>query len=230
MATIDLFKRKIEQVEQHGLLVLDHCIDALRSAEQGLELINNMTSIDTRPSFRDHVMKKHESVTKKFLTEISFVEQVFMRQKSALTLQRFEPVHSGAIHWERLLFHQLKKSVLAFRKVEACFENNYLKDAAFSQYFKLVSDMQSFEKQKFDSFEGEAIYDINSVVKGNILSLAFNNDNQCKIICSRENFGLIIVATVATAAVEDVLFVTCHNKELMSVFHFTSMLLRTFFS
>lgn len=181
MATIDLFRRKIDQAEHHGLVVLDHCIAALRSAEQGLELINDMNNLDTRPSFREHVKKKHESVTKKFLTEISFVEQVFVRRKSQLTLQRYEPVHAGSIHWERLLFHHLKKSVIAFRKVEAdpCFQNSYLKETAFSQYFKLVQDMQSFEQEKFDSFELQAIYEINSVVKGNVLRLAFSNDNQC---------------------------------------------------
>lgn len=135
MATIDLFKRKIAQVEKHGLTVLDHCIEALRSAEQGLELIDSMNTLNTRASFREHVKQKHESVTKKFLTEISFVEHVFMRQKGKLTLQRYEPVHAGSIHWERLLFHHLKKSVIAFRKVEAdpCFQNSYLKETAFTE-------------------------------------------------------------------------------------------------
>lgn len=135
MATIDLFRRKIGQVEQHGLVVLDHCIGSLRSAEQGLELIDTMNTLNTRQSFRDHVKKKHDSVTKKFLTEISFVGHVFARQKNKLTLQRYEPVHAGSIHWERLLFHHLKKSVIAFRKVEAdpCFQNSYLKETAFSE-------------------------------------------------------------------------------------------------
>lgn len=181
MATIDLFKRKIDLAEKHGLIVLDHCIDALRSAEQGLELINDMVNMDTRPSFRDHVKKKHESVIKKFLTEISFVEHIFVRQKAKLTLQRYEPLQAGSIYWERLLFHHLKKSVLAFRKVEAdpCFQNSYLKEAAFTQYFKLVDEMQVFEREKFDSFEMEAIYQINSVIKGYVLKLSFTNDNQC---------------------------------------------------
>lgn len=181
MATIDLFKRKISQVESHGLTVIDHCIESLRSAEQGLELIDQMNTLVTRQSFRDHVKQKHAGVTKKFLTEISFVENVFMRQKNKLTLQRGEPIHSGSIYWERLLFHHLKKSVIAFRKVEAdpCFQNSYLKEQAFSQYFKLVKEMQTFEREKFDSFEIDAIYQINSVIKGNILRLAFVNDNQC---------------------------------------------------
>lgn len=185
MATIDLFKRKIAQVECHGLIVLDHCIEALRSAEQGLELIDTMNSVDTRTSFRDHVKKKHESVTKKFLTEISFVEHVFMRQKAKLTLQRYEPLHAGSIYWERLLFHHLKKSVIAFRKVEAdpCFQNSYLKETAFGQYFKLVDEMQTFEREKFDSFEVDAIYQINSVIKGHVLRLSFVNDNQCNYCC-----------------------------------------------
>lgn len=39
--------------------------------------------------------------------------------------------------------------------------------------------MQSFEREKFDSFEAEAIYQINSVIKGNVLRLAFVDDNQC---------------------------------------------------
>lgn len=183
MATIDLFKRKIAQTESHGLVVLDHCIDALRSAEQGLELIDTMNSVNTRASFRDHVKQKHESVTKKFLTEISFVEHVFMRQKSKLTL-RSEPLNAGSIYWERLLFHHLRKSVIAFRKVEAdpCFQNSYLKETAFGQYFKLVEAMQSFEQEKFDSFEAQAIYQINSVVKGNVLRLSFVNDNQCNYV------------------------------------------------
>lgn len=47
------------------------------------------------------------------------------------------------------------------------------------QYFQLVGEMESFEREKFDSFEAEAIYQINSVIKGNVLRLAFVNDNQC---------------------------------------------------
>lgn len=108
-----------------------------------------------------------------------------MRQKAKLTLQRYEPLHAGSIYWERLLFHHLKKSVIAFRKVEAdpCFQNSYLKETAFGQYFKLVDEMQTFEREKFDSFEVDAIYQINSVIKGHVLRLSFVNDKQCNYCC-----------------------------------------------
>lgn len=180
IATIDLFQRKIKQVEKSGLVALEHCIESLRSAEQGLELIDSMNSMNTRDSFKEFIKQKHESVTKKFLTEISFVENNFMRQKSKLILQRYEAAHSGSIHWERLLFHHLKRSVIAFRKVEAdpSFQS-YLKETAFSQYFKLVGDMQQFENEKFDAFQAEATYQINSVVKGNIIRLSLDSGEQC---------------------------------------------------
>lgn len=181
MATMDLFKRKIDYVENHGKVVLDHCIESLRSAEQGLELINDMSTMDTRDIFIEHMKKKHESVTKKFLSEIGFVEHVFAKKKANLVLQRYQPVNAGSIFWERLLFQHLKKSVIAFRKIEAdpVFQNSYLKEAAFSQYFKLTEDMQSFERLKFDNYEARAIHQINSVVKGNVLRLEFLNGNQC---------------------------------------------------
>lgn len=58
---------------------------------------------------------------------------------------------------------------------DSALEKSYLKRTAFSQYFSLVQDMRDYEKGHFEKFTSKATYNINSVMKRNILKLEFSN-------------------------------------------------------
>lgn len=77
-ATLDYFYKCMETVENEARAVLDQCIDSLKSAEQGLELVGYMSNIETREKLLKHLMLKKESIVRKLLTEIGIVEHEFL--------------------------------------------------------------------------------------------------------------------------------------------------------
>jgi dynein heavy chain len=77
-STLDYFYKQMEIVENEGCNVLDHCIDSLKSAEQGLELIDYMSKIETREKLSKYFLSKRESVMKKFVAEVAIVERQFL--------------------------------------------------------------------------------------------------------------------------------------------------------
>jgi dynein heavy chain, axonemal len=77
-ATLDYFYKYMENVENEARIVLDQCIDSLKSAEQGLELIAYMCTIETRDKLLRHLMSKRESVMKKFVSEVGIMEHEFL--------------------------------------------------------------------------------------------------------------------------------------------------------
>lgn len=77
-STLDYFYKYMEVVENEARIVLDQCIDSLKSAEQGLELIAYMGKTETRDKLLQHLMSKRESVMKKFVIEVGIVEHEFL--------------------------------------------------------------------------------------------------------------------------------------------------------
>lgn len=58
--------------------MVDQCIKKLRSAEEGLTLIKEIGSMNTRPCFVDYLNANHESVMRQFISEVGVVEHEFL--------------------------------------------------------------------------------------------------------------------------------------------------------
>lgn len=133
----------------------------------------HISEVKTRQSLIDHLSHKHEDIIKKLITEIGTLEHEFLKNRKNPPLTRNQPSYIGAIKWQRLLFEHLKKSVMAFKKVEnsPALQGSYLKRTAFSQYFMLANDMNEYEKQQFEDFLAKGIFVVNNILKRNILKL-----------------------------------------------------------
>uniref|UniRef100_A0A336KIK9 CSON011062 protein n=1 Tax=Culicoides sonorensis TaxID=179676 RepID=A0A336KIK9_CULSO len=177
-ATLDYFYKSMELMELDAKRVLDQCIQHFRSADQGIEFLGFISKFANKNKLAQYLSTKHESIMKQFVSEVGTVEHEFMKSKNNPPLLRNQPPHIGSILWERFLYEHLKKSVIAFRRIETsgtdpALEKSYLKRTAFSQYFSLVQDMRDYEKEHFDKFSTKATFIINSVMKRNILQLEF---------------------------------------------------------
>lgn len=86
-------------------------------------------------------------------------------------------MHIGAIRWQNLLFEHLKKSVIAFKKVEndPGLANSYFKRTAFSQYFELINNMNEYEKEHVQEYLKNATLIVNNILKRNILRLKIHD-------------------------------------------------------
>lgn len=147
-----------------------------RSAESGLELIKDAPTMNIRPSILKHLRTRHENVMRQFLQEVGVVELEFLKNRKTPPVGRNQPVRAGSVFWERLLYHHLKKSVIAFRRIESepGVANSYLKRTAFAQYFALVTDMKAYEDDNFDQFLAAGTHIVNNCMKKNILKLEFS--------------------------------------------------------
>lgn len=87
-STLDYFYKYMEVVENEARVVLDQCIDSLKSAEQGLELIAYMGKAETRDKLLQHLMSKRESVMKKFVIEVGIVEHEFLVSSKLQTIHK----------------------------------------------------------------------------------------------------------------------------------------------
>lgn len=77
-ASLDYFYKCMESVENEARIVLDQCIESLKSAEQGLELVGYLNTIETRDKLLKHLLSKKETIMKKFLSEVGVVEHEFL--------------------------------------------------------------------------------------------------------------------------------------------------------
>lgn len=77
-ATLDYFYKCMETVENEARVVLDQCIDSLKSAEQGLDLVGYLNTIETREKLLKHLLSKKESIMRKFVAEVGIVEHEFL--------------------------------------------------------------------------------------------------------------------------------------------------------
>lgn len=64
----------IENAAKH---IIDRCIPALQSTELGIQLIENIQTVQTRKCLIEHMLTKHDSIIKKFIYEIEIVEKEF---------------------------------------------------------------------------------------------------------------------------------------------------------
>ncbi|XP_058060896.1 dynein axonemal heavy chain 10 [Anopheles bellator] len=174
-ATLDYFRKGVEQVEHDAKVALDRCIPTLRSAELGLELLKNLDRIETRPALAKHLSSKYENIMKQFLAEVGMVEHEFLKNKNNPPLQRNEPCNVGAIFWVRSLLDFIRKSMTAFREYEASRQRvgSSLQRTAFGQYMHLVKDFKEYEEDNYQKFTARGTKTVNSVLKRNILKLEF---------------------------------------------------------
>lgn len=117
---------------------------------------------------------KHEYIMKKFISEIGVIEHEFLKYRKSPPLTCNQPEHIGAILWQRLLFDNLKTTVLAFKQLEddPALKNSYLKRTAFSQYFTLAHEMKDFEKKHFQDFLDNGVKVVNGVLTEHLLKLS----------------------------------------------------------
>lgn len=77
-ASLKQFNKQLDVIEDKSKYVIDMCIPALRTTEMGIDLIKNITQIQTRQCLVDHILTKHESIIEKFITEINMVHKIFL--------------------------------------------------------------------------------------------------------------------------------------------------------
>lgn len=77
-ASLNSFNKRLQTIEIDAKDVLDKCIPALKLSEQGIVLINNIDTMNTRTALAVHMRNKRESVLEKFIAEIESVQLIFM--------------------------------------------------------------------------------------------------------------------------------------------------------
>lgn len=77
-ATLEYFYKLLETVERDAKTTINQCIAMLRSVTEGINLIADIRSIKTRKCLVEHIAQKYGSVGKRFLAEISMIEQEFL--------------------------------------------------------------------------------------------------------------------------------------------------------
>ncbi|XP_055909296.1 LOW QUALITY PROTEIN: dynein axonemal heavy chain 10 [Eupeodes corollae] len=182
--TFDGFNRKVMNIESEAIAVIDHCISSLRSSYLGLALINDIHEINTREILTEYISEKHENILRFFLTEINTIQNEFTRNKKKPPLGKYQPASIATIRWARLLNIKLKISILAFKEIENApiLKNSYLKRSTFKQYYELVNQMFLFEQDIYDTYTQKTTYNVNSVMRNNILLIEIFNAETVKAI------------------------------------------------
>lgn len=189
----------------------------------------HISEIKTRQSLVDHLSNKHEDIMKKFITEIGMVEHEFLKNRKNPPITRNRPPHIGAIRWQQLLFSHLKKSIMVFRKVEnsPALQNSYLKRTAFSQYFSLASEMNTFEKQKYSDFLTNGTFVVNSILKRNLLRLNVCGAPKDRIAVKKiKKPAAVPVAVVPVRTICVILILLCFEISLNLLYRKSNLLHR----
>lgn len=75
--SLEMFNKHLEMVEMEAKTIIDQSINSLLSTEKGIQLLNNVNNIDTRPVLKEFVSTKHENLLRFFISEIGNIEAVF---------------------------------------------------------------------------------------------------------------------------------------------------------
>lgn len=76
-ASLKMFHTKLAIIEEDAKFVIDQCIEALRSTEMGIKLMENIDHINTRRCLIEHIQTKQDGIVKKFISELEMVEHEF---------------------------------------------------------------------------------------------------------------------------------------------------------
>lgn len=101
-----MFNKNLLIIESDAKLVIDQCIETMRSTELGIELIRNIENINTRRILIDYIQTKYDGVVKKFLSELERVEHEFQVGKSFILIQTVNSLlfyQSRRTRWSRRL-------------------------------------------------------------------------------------------------------------------------------
>lgn len=90
-ASLKQFRQELAVIENRSKHIIDVCIPALRTTKMGIDLMKSIKEIQTRPCLVQHILTKHESIIKKFVTEISIVDKIFLvMQRYSMLLSLFK--------------------------------------------------------------------------------------------------------------------------------------------
>lgn len=76
--TLAIFHRKIENLEKDAKYIIEECISSLRSSDLGLELIKEVSEMDTRENLKEFISDKHDAILKHFIHKIDVIKNEFM--------------------------------------------------------------------------------------------------------------------------------------------------------
>ncbi|KAJ8314952.1 hypothetical protein KUTeg_007102 [Tegillarca granosa] len=119
---------------------------------QGLDIINRFTSIQTRPGIRGSVSDKYVECFNWYEADLQEVHKIYETYKDNPQMVRNAPPVAGAIHWSRQLLKRIEDPMKSFRDNKAI---NLLGD--FSRmvkiYNKLATALVTFESLWFTQWK-----------------------------------------------------------------------------
>jgi len=74
----------------------------------------NFRAIKMRKAIEAQMMKKFGNVLDQYEKQINQIEQIFHENRSRPLISKGQPPVTGAINWEKSLFHRMKHAMLRF--------------------------------------------------------------------------------------------------------------------
>ncbi|XP_037090995.1 dynein heavy chain 10, axonemal-like [Pollicipes pollicipes] len=148
---MDRFGTEVLRIESEAKKFLDESFRALRSAESAFDVVRKFEHVKSRQSINNELRRKYSDILNQYKREVDDVAKMFNECKDAPPLHKNHPSVSGAIHWERLLFHKIKRTIVKFLKCDAMM-NTEMGQKAKAHYLTVGRQMKAYEDQLYASW------------------------------------------------------------------------------
>lgn len=76
-ASLKIFHKELEIIEDDAKLVIDQCISGLRSTQSGIKQLWYNHGAPTRQCLIEHIQSKHNEIIKKYIDDLDSVDRQF---------------------------------------------------------------------------------------------------------------------------------------------------------
>ncbi|XP_030074215.1 dynein axonemal heavy chain 10 [Microcaecilia unicolor] len=167
-AVMGKIKSEVVAIEGEAKNFIDESFKTLRSAEAAFDMLLKFKHIRSREAINKQMMKKFNDILTQYCKEIDIINNLFVKYCDDPPLFKNHPPVSGAIYWERSLFHRIKHTIIRFLEVEELLHSERGR-AAKAKYLEVAKKMKEYEDKKYESWKDATGQLLPSLLKRSLL-------------------------------------------------------------
>ncbi|XP_053509735.1 dynein axonemal heavy chain 10 isoform X2 [Ictalurus furcatus] len=173
------FQSKVQAIEGEAIYFIDQSFTTLRSASVAFDTLLKFKHIRSREALNNQMMMKFNDIMVQYCKEVDIINEMFVKNKDKPPLNKNQPPVTGAIFWERTLFHSIKHTIVRFQKVPEMLQNKQ-GIAAKAKFLEVGKRMRDYEVRKHQRWSEEAVQTLDVLMNRKVLLMVKSSGDTCR--------------------------------------------------
>ncbi|XP_072908128.1 dynein axonemal heavy chain 10 [Hemitrygon akajei] len=162
------FYAEVQIIEGEAKNFIDESFKNLRSAEAAFDMLVRFRHIRSREAVNKQMMRKFNDILTQYCKEVDIMNSLFTNNANNPPVTKNQPPVSGAIHWERSLFHRIKHVIVHFQDMPEMLASEQGK-ATKAKYLEVAKRMKAYEDKLYEHWQSEINTKLHVLLKQSLL-------------------------------------------------------------